>query len=476
MRLLGFDISISRLKAAGALQAVDNSRGGGWWPIIRESSTGSWQTGTEVTPAAVLTYSALYACVTLIAADISKMRLRLVEQDREGVWSEVTRHSPYWPVLRRPNHVQNRIQFTQWWIVSKLLAGNAYALKQRDERGIPVKLYLLDPSAVSPLIAPDGSVFYELRTGDSAKLAGLASPVIVPAREILHDVMVPLFHPLVGVTPIYACGTAAIQGLKIQANSTTFFANGSQPGGVLSAPGTIAQETADRVKTYWEQEFGGNNVGKVAVLGDGLKYEPMTVKAVDAQLIEQLRWTGETVCSAYHVPPYMVGVGTEPTYANAEIRTQQYYSQCLQTLIESMELVLDEGLELPTGYGTEFDLSDLLRMDSATQMDVAVKGVGGGILTPNEARAAFSRTPLPGGNTVYLQQQYDSLEALNKRDTAEPAPPTPEPEPTGTTGGTEPAPPDEPSAEEQTRAVSVALMADMADLAQKYAQVIHADL
>ena len=39
------------------------------------------------------------------------------------------------------------------------------------------------------------------------------------------------------------------------------------------------------------------------------------------------------------------------------------YSQCLQSLIVSSEKCLDEGLELPTPYGTEFDIDDLIWMD-----------------------------------------------------------------------------------------------------------------
>jgi phage portal protein BeeE len=46
----------------------------------------------------------------------------------------------------------------------------------------------------------------------------------------------------------------------------------------------------------------------VAVLGDGLAYQAMVMTAVDAQLIEQLKWTAETICSCFHVPSYMVGV------------------------------------------------------------------------------------------------------------------------------------------------------------------------
>ena len=34
-----------------------------------------------------------------------------------------------------------------------------------------------------------------------------------------------LYHPLVGLSPIYACGLAAQQGLAIQNGSTEFFGN-----------------------------------------------------------------------------------------------------------------------------------------------------------------------------------------------------------------------------------------------------------
>ena len=73
-------------------------------------------------------------------------------------------------------------------------------------------------------------------------------------------------------------------------------------------------------------------------------YTAMTMTAVDAQLIEQLKMTAETVCSCFHVPPYMIGVGPAPTYNNIEALNQHYYSQCLQVLMEEIEVLLDEGL------------------------------------------------------------------------------------------------------------------------------------
>ena len=242
--------------------------------------------------------------------------------------------------------------------------------------------------------------------------------------------MVPLFHPLIGVPPIFACGLAASQGLAIQNNSTTFFSNGSKPGGILTAPGAISDEIALDMKTRWETGFSGANAGKVAVLGQGLTYEPLTLTAVESQLIEQLKWSAETVCSCFHVPPYMIGVGPPPPYANVEPLVQQYYSQCLQTLITAFEVSLDEGLELPTPYGTEFDVDDLIWMDTATKTKAASDSIGSGAVSPNEARKKYyGLGPVVGGDTPYMQVQNYSLASLAERDAADPfaKPPTPAP-------------------------------------------------
>jgi phage portal protein BeeE len=161
----------------------------------------------------------------------------------------------------------------------------------------------------------------------------------------------------------------------------------------------------------------------------------MATNAVDSQLIEQLKWTAEIVASTYHVPPYKIGVGQMPTYNNIQSLNVEYYSQALQRLIEDAELCLDEGLGIGLGnpvsgstYGTEFDLDNLLRMDSVTQMDVLDKAAGK--MTVDEMRAKINLPPTVGGSAVYLQQQNYSLAALAKRDAQEdpfganpPAPP-----------------------------------------------------
>jgi len=418
MRIFGLDITRAK-ETQPPLRPVWENSGANWFGVIRESFTGAWQRDVEIRLPSVLSFSTVYTCVTLIASDIGKLTLRLVVEDDDDIWVEVDVPA-FSPVLKKPNRYQTRQKFIENWITSKLCNGNTYVLKERDNRNVVVAMYILDPQLVKPLIAPDGAVFYQLYT---SYLAGIETEnTVVPASEIIHDVMVPLYHPLCGVSPLTACGLAAIQGLNIQNNSAKFFANGSNPGGILTAPGPITDDAARRLKDYWELNYTGNNIGKVAVLGDGLQYQGMNVNATDSKLIDQLKWTSDTICSVFHIPPYMVGVGQPPSYNNIEALNQQYYSQCLQCHIEAIEVLLDEGLGLDQtnkGYGTEFDLDDLLRMDTSTQYRTYGEGVARGILAPNEARRKINLKPVKGGDTPYLQQQNYSLEALNKRDTKE---------------------------------------------------------
>lgn len=393
------------------LAPVDNR--GGWTPWIREPFSGAWQRNEEWTVDTVVAYPTVYSCLNLISNDIGKLPHILLEQDG-NIWVP-TENPAYSPVLRKPNRYQNHIQFKQWWIMSKLMRGNTYALKVRDNRGVVTALYLLDPCRVQVLVATDGSIFYQLSEDN---ISGIREDSItVPASEIIHDRMNCMFHPLVGISPLFAAGVVANIGLKVEGNVLSFFGNNSNPGGVLIAPGAISDGTAARLKEYWEENYGGRkNSGKVAVLGDNLKYEPMRMTASDSQLVELLKWTDEKICSVFQVPAYKVGVGDPPSYNNIEAQDQNYYSQCLQIHIEQYELCMDEGLNLPKNIGIELDLKSLIRMDTSAQVSTLQQEISAGTATINEAREIRGRKPVEGGNSIWKQQQDTSLAALAERD------------------------------------------------------------
>ena len=443
MRIFGRELTFKRAPVSSS--AVSGSGRGGWLPWIYEPYTGAWQKNDEWTAPTVLAHYAVYACTTLIANDIGKLRQRLMELDASGIWKETASPS-FSPVLKKPNGYQNHIQFKQWWETSKLTNGNAYGLKQRDQRGVVTAIYILDPCRVTPLVTPSGEVWYQCN-GDELNTIG-SEGITIPASEIIHDRMNCLFHPLVGVSPLYAAAQAACQSLKMQKDSSNFFENAALPGGILSAPGTISDETAARLKATWDSSYTGANRGKVAVVGDDLKFQQMRMSATDSQLIEQFKLTAEMICTAFHVPPFKVGIGQQPAGQKVAELNQIYYSDCLQSLIEEYEACLDDGLALPDKYGVELDLDGLLRLDLGSLVETLAAAVKGGIMTPNAAMLKLNQPPVEGGDTVYLQQQNFSLSALAKRDA--------QADPFATGSPTAPAPaagPTQPSADEQTRSL-----------------------
>jgi HK97 family phage portal protein len=286
----------------------------------------------------------------------------------------------------------------------------------KNGAGLITELRILDPDKVVPLVAEDGSVFYQISPDN---ISGLPVQVTVPAREIIHDRFNCLFHPLIGVSPIYACGMAAMQGKHILESSAFFFKNGGKPSGVITIPGSVSEEKAREIKTNWDTGYTGENAGKTGLLSGGAEYKAVTMSAVDAQTVEQQKLSAEMVCSAFHVPAYKVGVGNMPSYDNIEALEQQYYSQCLQVLIESIELLLADAFDLDARREVELDISSLLRMDSERRMKTLGEGVKNTILTPNEARKKENLPPVEGGDDLYLQQQNFSLPALARRDASD---------------------------------------------------------
>lgn len=421
---------LSRFRTSVAKAIAPRPVAGSWvdsgsWVRIDDPYTGAWQQHSELSQESLTRFSAVFACVRLVSSDIAKLRPRVVRWE-SGVWVED--QTARRPILKRPNRYQTHIQFFKEWVSSKLYSGNTYILLERDARGAVSAMYVLNPAKVETMTTIDGGVYYRLR---SNWLAGLTSEedVYVPASEIIHDRGETIYHPLLGVSPIHACAAAASLGTRISSSGTKFFENAARPSGILTAPNNIPQEVADRLAVTWKEKFTGDKAGTIAVLGNGLKYEPMTMSATDAQQIEQLKWSIEDVARAFGVPAHKIGAGAPPTFNNIAALNQDYYQQTLQVLLEDIEALLDIALGFPSDQGFEFDLEGLMRMDPTARADAATKYVGSGIWSPNEARAREGLLPVKGGETPYLQQQNWSLEALAERPApVEPAitPPAPE--------------------------------------------------
>lgn len=405
MKLFGYELKRAE-KALASSVPVNR----GWWQIISEPFSGAWQRNKEERRETLLQYPTLYACISRIATDIGKLPFSLQAKNSNGIWS-ATDSAAFSPVLREPNHYQTPQQFREYWMLSKLMQGNTYVLKERDSRGVVVGLYILDPCQVVPQVSTSGEVFYQLYTDDLNLLPFEDGLLSVPASEVIHDRCICPFHPLIGLPPIAAAYWPALKNMRILRSSSEFFANNAQPSGILSAPGAINDGTAQRLKEYWNENFTGANAGKVAVVGDGLQFVSLASKSVDSQMVEQLRYSDEQICQPFGIPPFKVGLGTIPSGLGVDAINQLYYDDALQSHIQAMETLITLGLNA-TPYKVDMDESVLMRMDAGKKAEYHKTLTDGSIEAINEARLEFNLPPLQGGDTVYMQQQDFPLDQV----------------------------------------------------------------
>jgi len=393
----------------------------GVWRTL-EPFAGAWQKGAEEKRGDLVTYPTLYACVHRIASDIGKLPFSLRKCTRSGVWQEVG-HTPDTQVLLKPNGFQSAAQMREYWIATKLIHGNVYVLKRRDATGRVTALYILDSERVLPMVSDAGEVYYQLYTDALNTLPEgyPAQRLIVPSKDVIHDRCMTVHHPLIGVPPLAAAHWPALKNMKIMRSATEFFANNAQPGGILTAPAGMSEEDSNRIKAYWEKNFQGPNSGRVAIIGADMRFTPFAMKSIDAQMVEQMRYSDEQICQPFGIPPFKVGIGTIPSGLGVDGLNHLYYADALQTHIEHMEGLLDEGLGVSAPFGIELNLEPLLRMDEAKRAEVESKLVGGKIKTPDEGRARFNLPPTGGGDTLWGQNQDYPLGMLANRADWDPA-------------------------------------------------------
>jgi HK97 family phage portal protein len=428
--------------ASGGFNAANSPRNlmsfgytGGYVP--HEPFTQAWQKGLENSGArepSLLAFSGVYACIAIISQDIAKLPLRLLELLEDGITERVASKSPYHRVLRQPNSYQTSLDFIQFWLVSRLIRGNVYVFQEFDMRGVPIAMHVLHPDRVRVMIEPNTKeIFYQYTPFANdmigmEKFSGSEGTVMIPARYIIHDRINCLFHPLVGTSPLFAAAVSAAMGGRIMLNTEKLFANMSRPSGLLTSAGEIGDVTAERLKRDFEKNYSAGNIGRTAVLGDGLEWKAMVMTSTDAQLIEQLKWTIEDVARVYRVPMYLLNDVTRMTYKNSEQAQTSYYSGCLQYHIESLEsrLTMAFGLDENSQYAG-FDVEVMFRMDTKDRYEAYNAGITSGVMSPNEARAKERRGPVKGGEEPRMQMQYVPLSTPIEPKVAPAAAPAPAP-------------------------------------------------
>lgn len=406
--------------------------------LPHEPWAGAWQRNLEAANAAgpnVFAYGPVYACIRIISSDISRLRMQVVKSDDNGIRTPFPQH-PAWRLMRVPNEFQTPLQFLLSYMTSKLCSGNTYVLLLRDARGVVNNMYVLDPRRVRVLLDDEGNIYYELAHDPLNGVPG--QQMLIPARDIIHDRMPTIWHPLVGVSPMFAAAHQAMIGGRIQMSNEAFFANFSRVSGVLVTPNKIEAPLAKKLQSEWEQNYSARGIGKTAILSNGLDYKPLgMVNAVDSEVINLLRWSKEEIASIFGVPDYKLGSLNKVTYRNTEQMSRDYLQNCLAFHIKSIEQCFNKSLELPENIEVMFDLTDLLRTETGERYKNLQLALQSGLMSINEARYTEDLPPVKGGEEPRVQMQDIPLSAATGEALLKPGNgsnvPAPAPAPSGKT-------------------------------------------
>ena len=369
----------------------------------------------------------------LYRSAFSQLRGKHVRLDADGNINEVV-SSAASRLLVAPNIYQTMPEFNSLMVDHIVTHGEVVAYCKRNDRFEPESLHILPRACWQVMTTEESEIFYFVSSNADQVLTPMNAEMAIPARDIIHIKWAANpNNPLHGVSPLAAAASAAGINLSLTASQQAFFSQMRRPSGYLSSDHKMSSENITALRAAWDEQSRGLATGGMPILANGLKFEPLGMTAVDAEIINSMKATNEDLARAMAVPPPLIGMLDHSTLGNVESLINAWLSLSLGGLIEKFERSLDRLFKFDSRTNrVEWDVSALLRSDLTARIESYSKMVTGGIASPNEIRRRENLTALPGGDNLFLQRQMvpvDLLTALSANELSNAQAPAPTPEP-----------------------------------------------
>ena len=335
-----------------------------------------------------------FRAVKLIAE--AAAALPLVCQDRERRYDL----HPVIDLMRRPNPGQGRAELFEALYGQLLLSGNGY-VEAVGGAGLPVELHVLRSDRMSLVPGADGwPVAYDYTVGGRRHRFDMTGPV----DPVCH---IKSFHPQddhYGLSPMQAAAVAVDVHNSASAWSKALLDNAARPSGAIVYKGTdgqgaMAPDQYDRLIHEMELHHqGARNAGRPMLLEGGLDWKPMGFSPSDMEFQKTKEAAAREIALAFGVPPMLLGIPGDATYANYQEANRAFYR--LTVLPLATRVTAAVAYWLSTHLGEEIELKpDLDQVPAlAGERDQQWKRVGEALfLTDAEKRAILGLPPLPGG-------------------------------------------------------------------------------
>ncbi len=372
-------------KASATGRVVAFATGSGrvvWSPRDTVSLTRSGFTGNPVG----------FRCVKLIAE--AAAALPLVCQDQERRY-EV---HPVIELMRRPNPGQGRAELFEALYGQMLLSGNGYLEAVTPLAGLPRELHVLRADRMSIVPGADGwPVAYDYTVAGRKHrfdMSGAPDP-------ICH---IKAFHPQddhYGLSPMQAAATAIDVHNSASAWSKALLDNAARPSGAFvykgsDGQGALSADQYDRLVDEMEMHHqGARNAGRPMLLEGGLDWKPMGFSPSDMEFHATKQAAAREIAVAFGVPPMLLGIPGDATYANYQEAHRAFYR--LTVLPLATRVAAAVGWWLSTHLGEMVELKPDLDQIAALsgERDQQWKRIGeAAFLSDAEKRALLGLAPL----------------------------------------------------------------------------------
>ncbi|MBL0116515.1 MAG: phage portal protein [Sphingomonadales bacterium] len=273
-----------------------------------------------------------------------------------------------------------------------LLHGNAYVELLAGPDGAPAELFALRPERVSVEPDPRGwPMAFVYRAG--AATTRLASDRVIHIRT---------HHPL---DDHYGLGCLdAAAGAMAAHNAATrwnkaLLDNAARPSGALVAEGseTLTTDQFTRLRQEMEESFSGSgNAGRPMLLEGGLRWQAMSLSPTDMDFAGLKAAAAREIALAFGVPPVLLGLPGDATYANYREANKALWRQAILPLAGKILDALAEGLS-PWFAGLKLSVDlDQVPALSEDRERLWAQVNGADFLSLNEKRVMLGFVPQPG--------------------------------------------------------------------------------
>ncbi|SFF73855.1 phage portal protein, HK97 family [Novosphingobium sp. CF614] len=229
-----------------------------------------------------------------------------------------------------------------------LLHGNAYVQVLKDARGRPAELFALRPERVGVIAGEDGwpcAYSYEV-AGRRLSIPLLDEDAFPNLIHIRH------FHP---ADDHYGAGCLAAADEAIATHNAAsrwnrqLLENAARPSGALvyeTGDGNgLTGDQFDRLKAELASAYAGsNNAGRPMLLEGGLKWQAMAMTPADMDFATLKAAAARDIALAFGVPPMLLGLPGDSTYANYREANRALWRLTLLPLAAKIFAALCEGL------------------------------------------------------------------------------------------------------------------------------------